>query len=141
MKGAGEAGGGSQGGGGAHSGAMGDDDPGAPGENAPAFSLRWAAQRGARPVDAQQAGGLRDTPYSSSPPGLAGTSTACSWSAASGTMSSARSWVAASTTGAATPSWWAQSQFAAVTHQRSPGISPGKRYAGAGLDRSLPIPR
>src|SRR5215467_3171496 len=47
MKGDGEAGGGSQGGGGAHGGAMGDDDPGAPGENAPAFSLGWgcAARR------------------------------------------------------------------------------------------------
>ena len=62
----------------------------------------------------------------SSPPASAGTSTACSRRASSGTISSARSWVAARTTKAAAPSSWARSQLAAVTHQRSPGFSPGK---------------
>ncbi len=64
-------------------------------------------------------------------PGSAGTSTECCCSAARGTTSSARSWVEASTTYAAAPSWWARSQLKAVTHQRSPGTSPGKPYCGA----------
>ena len=59
----------------------------------------------------------------------------------SGTMSSARSCVEASTTNAAAPSSWARSQLTAVTHQRSPGTSPGKPYGGIGVDRSLPIER
>ena len=54
-------------------------------------------------------------------------------------MSSARSWVEASTTKAAAPSRWARSQLTAVTHQRSPGTRPGKRYAGIGVVRSLPM--
>jgi hypothetical protein len=41
--------------------------------------------------------------------------------------------VEASTTGAATPSAKARAQFTAVTHQRSPGTSPGKRYCGLGV--------
>ena len=65
----------------------------------------------------------------------------CWRSASSGTISRARSWVEASTTKAAAPSWWARSQLAAVTHQRSPGTSPGKRWRGIGVDRSLPIDR
>jgi len=35
----------------------------------------------------------------------------------------------------------ARAQFTAVTHQRSPGASPGKRYCGLGVDRSLPMLR
>ena len=51
-------------------------------------------------------------------------------------------WVEASTTGAAQPSSWARSQLTAVTHQRSPGTSPGNRYCGIGraqvvADRAL----
>ena len=53
--------------------------------------------------------------------------------------SRARSWVEASTTRAAAPSSWARSQLAAVTHQRSPGTRPGKRYCGIGVLRSLPM--
>src|SRR5579884_3558865 len=70
--------------------------------------------------------------------GSAGTSTAYSLSTSSGTNSSARSWVAARTTNAATPSAWARSHAWVVTHQRSPGVSPGKRYSGIGVLRSLP---
>ncbi len=57
----------------------------------------------------------------------------CSRRMLSGTMSRARSWVDARTTGAATPSMWARSQLAAVTHQRSPGVSPGNPYCGMGV--------
>jgi len=60
---------------------------------------------------------------------------------ASGTIRSTASCVAASTTGAATPSAWARAQLAAVTHHRSPGTRPGKRKAGTGVERSLPIAR
>lgn len=79
--------------------------------------------------------------YGSSELGSDGMSTACSWSAASGTMLSTASLVEANTTGAATPSSWARAQFIAVTHQRSPGESPGKPYSGLGVDRSLPMRR
>ena len=79
--------------------------------------------------------------YSSRVAASAGTSTEYCLSTSSGTISSARSWVEASTTGAAAPSRWARSQFAAVTHHRSPGTSPGKLNWGIGVDRSLPIPR
>src|SRR5215467_11459499 len=61
VKGAGEAGGGPQGGGGAHGGAMGDDDPGAPGENAPAFSLGWGCA--ARRPSGGRAAGWRSAGY------------------------------------------------------------------------------
>lgn len=47
----------------------------------------------------------------------------------------------ASTTYAAAPSLCARSQFAAVTHHRSPGTSPGNWYSGRGVDRSFPIRR
>jgi hypothetical protein len=79
--------------------------------------------------------------YSSRAPASAGTSTEYRLSTSSGTTSSARSWVDASTTGAAAPSRCARSQFAAVTHHRSPGTSPGKLNCGIGVDRSLPMPR
>ena len=42
---------------------------------------------------------------------------------------------------AAAPSWCARSQFAAVTHHRSPGISPGNMNCGIGVVRSLPMRR
>ena len=77
----------------------------------------------------------------SNDPASGGTSTACSRRAASGTMSSARSWVDRRTTYAAAPSRCARSQFAAVTHQRSPGTRPSNPYCGAGVTRSLPISR
>jgi 4-hydroxybenzoate polyprenyltransferase len=74
--------------------------------NAPApggVVLSWPSPA---PQSAEPPAGVpaRGDAQSSSPPGLAGTSTACSSSAASGTTSRARSWVDASTTGAATPS-------------------------------------
>ena len=74
-------------------------------------------------------------------PGSAGTSTAYCSSTSSGTMSRARSWVAASTTKAATPCSCARSHAWVVTHQRSPGFSPGKSYSGAGELKSLPMLR
>jgi hypothetical protein len=40
-----------------------------------------------------------------------------------------------------TPSPWARAQFNAVTHHRSPGTNPGKRYCGRGVVKSLPMPR
>jgi hypothetical protein len=76
---------------------------------------------------------------SSSAAASAGTSTEYFCSTTSGTISSARSWVEASTTGAAAPSWCARSQFTAVTHHRSPGVSPSNRNCGIGVDRSLPM--
>src|SRR5215470_4705494 len=56
---------GSQGGGGAHSGAMGDDVPGAPGENAPAFSLGWGCA--ARRPSGGRAAGWRSVRHALSP--------------------------------------------------------------------------
>lgn len=97
------------------------------------------------PAEASAAGD-RDgvTPVRSgqvSSPGSEGTSTAYRRSTSSGTSRSTASLVAARTTGAATPSRCARAQLRAVTHQRSPGTSPGKEYAGTGLPRSLPMLR
>ena len=67
-----------------------------------------------------------------------GTSTEFSTSSSRGMTSSARSCVLASTIGAATPSSYACFQRAATTHQRSPGVRPGKCHSGRGVERSLP---
>src|SRR4029079_19375755 len=65
-------------------------------------------------------------------------SSACCFSASSGMIASVSSCVAASTTGAATPASYACRHVAAHTHQRSPGLRPGKPNCGAGETRSLP---
>ena len=41
-------------------------------------------------------------------------------------------------TGQAWPAVWASFHLAAQTHQRSPGLRPGKLYWGMGVLRSLP---
>ena len=66
--------------------------------------LRRGADRGVRAAHGAALPQPRLTVQPASDPGSAGTSTACSWSASSGTTSSARSCVDASTTYAAAPS-------------------------------------
>ena len=71
-------------------------------------------------------------------PGSAGTSTACSTSAVSGTMSSAASFVERRTTGAAAPASYACNQRTATTHQRSPGTRPGEAVRRHRRDQVVP---
>ncbi len=71
--------------------------------------------------------GLGVDPYASSrTPGSFGTSTAYCLRISRGIMARTAWFVASRTTGAAAPSRCARHQFGAVTHQRSPGTSPGK---------------
>lgn len=125
--------------------ALGPDASSAPLVAHAPIELTAATRNGARPQVRRNphatAGTSPSAIYPPRGPGSMGTSTACSRSAARGTTSSARSWVEASTTYAAAPSSCARSQFSAVTHQRSPGASPGNWYSGIGVIRSLPIRR